>query len=330
MTITLSQRDYWDLVNASRCTHQSLAVQPFETIIPYPEQLGRGSHRFIQLREGVGLRISHFQLHTEDVEMVSPERSHPFEYYFCLSGRVYGQEVVAAGQYYLNGSGMAPAEVTGDSADEPILSVNVHIEPFALKTFLGETFDFTSGGLSHLIRPNDRLYYQRLGVSTMAMQAALHQILNCPFDGITKKAYLESKVWELMALLIDQELQQPAVKQRPKPLKADDIERIHYAREVLTVRLSDPPSLMELARLAGINDCKLKAGFRQVFGTTVFGYLHNCRMERSRQLLDTGEMTVAEASQAVGYANRSHFAIAFRKKFGLNPGIYRRQQQPFG
>lgn len=330
MTITLSQRDYWDLVNASRCTHQSLAVQPFETIIPFPEQLGQGYYRFIQLREGVGLRISHFQLHTEDVEMVSPERSHPLEYYFCLSGKVYEQEVVAAGQYYFNGSGMAPAEVAGDSADEPILSVNVHITPSALKTFLGETFDFTSGGLSHLIRPNDRLYYQRLGVSTMAMQVALHQILNCPFDGITKKAYLESKVWELMALLIDQELQQPAVKQRPKPLKADDIERIHYAREVLTVRLSDPPSLMELARLAGINDCKLKAGFRQVFGTTVFGYLHNCRMERSRQLLDTGEMSVAEAAQAVGYVNRSHFAIAFRKKFGMNPGIYRRQQQPFG
>ncbi|MEM1369543.1 MAG: AraC family transcriptional regulator, partial [Cyanobacteria bacterium P01_H01_bin.15] len=89
-------------------------------------------------------------------------------------------------------------------------------------------------------------------------------------------------------------------------------------------------SLIELARLAGINDCKLKLGFRQVFGTTVFGYLHDCRMERSRQLLDAGEMTVAEAAQSVGYVNRSHFAIAFRKKFGLNPSIYRRQQQPFG
>jgi len=94
--------------------------------------------------------------------------------------------------------------------------------------------------------------------------------------------------------------------------------------EVLVARLSDPPSLMELARLVGINDCKLKAGFRQVFGTTVFGYLHNCRMERSRQLLEAGEMSVAQAAQTVGFVNRSHFAIAFRKKFGVNPSTYRR------
>jgi AraC-like DNA-binding protein len=92
-------------------------------------------------------------------------------------------------------------------------------------------------------------------------------------------------------------------------------------------RLNDPPTLIELARLARINDCKLKLGFRQVFGTTVFGYLHDCRMEQSRQLLEAGEMSVAEVTCALGYANRSHFAIAFRKKFGMNPSTYRRSRQ---
>ena len=115
------------------------------------------------------------------------------EYDFYLSGKVYEREVVTAGQYFLYGSGMAPAEIAGDSADEPILGVNVHIEPFALKTFLGETFDFTSGGLSHLIRPDERLYYQRYGTTTVAMQTALHQLLNCPFDDVTKKVYFREQ-----------------------------------------------------------------------------------------------------------------------------------------
>jgi AraC-like DNA-binding protein len=53
-------------------------------------------------------------------------------------------------------------------------------------------------------------------------------------------------------------------------------------------------------------------------------------MEKSRQLLAAGELSVADAAQAVGYANRSHFAIAFRKKFGMNPSTYRRSSQsPF-
>ena len=333
MAITFSQRDYWDLVRASQALENTNNPQDaFERVLPFPTQLGQGFCRFIRLSKRVSLRIEHYQLHMEDVEIVLPDRSHPLEYGFFLSGKVYEREGITAeregitaGQYFLNGSGMAPAEVTGDSADKPILSVNVHIESSALNAFLGETFDVTRSGLAHLIRPSDQLYYQRFGVTTVTMQTALHQILNCPFQGITKKAYLESKVWELMALLIDQELQQPAVSRRPKPLKPDDIERIHYAKEVLKDRFSDPPSLIELARLVGINDCKLKAGFRQVFGTTVFGYLHNCRMERSRQLLEAGDLTVAEAAQTVGYANRSHFAIAFRKKFGINPGLYRKR-----
>ena len=323
MTITLSQRDYWDLFRASQTPENTGPQNAFETVIPYPTQLGQGFYRFIQLRQGVTLQIDRYQPH-DDVELVSPERSHSLEYGFYLSGKVFQPDVVTAGQYALCGSGTAPVEVCRKSADERLLSVNVHISPSALKAFLGETFDFTRGGLAHLIRPNSRTYYQRCGVTTVAMQTALHQILNCPFDGITKKAYLESKVWELMSLLIDQEQQRQNNKQGPKLLKSDDIEPIHYAKEILMARLNNPPSLIELARLVGINDCKLKAGFRQVFGTTVFGYVQDCRMEQSRQLLEAGEMSVAEAAQAVGYANRSHFAIAFRKKFGVNPSTYRR------
>ena len=327
MTITLSQRDHWDLTTATRLTDETSSQNSFETVFAYPAQLGEGSYRFVQLREGVMLRISHFQLDTDNVEIVSPERSHPLEYYFCLSGRLYGQEVVTAGQYYLNGSGMALAEVTGDLADEPILSVNVHISPSALKTFLGETFDLANGGLAHLIRPSDRLYYQRLGVTTVPMQTALHQILNCPFDGITRKTYLESKVWELMSLLIDQELRLQDAQSLPHQLRASDIERIHYARDILIQQFDNPPSLLGLARQVGINDYALKQGFRQVFGDTAFGYLHSYRMEKARQLLLEGEVSVLEAARQVGLANRSYFAASFRKKYGVSPREYRLQRK---
>lgn len=52
------------------------------------------------------------------------------------------------------------------------------------------------------------------------------------------------------------------ISDRAKQLKAEDVERIYYAKEVLLTRLDNPPSLIELARLTGINDCKLKAGVR--------------------------------------------------------------------
>ncbi|MBE7385474.1 MAG: hypothetical protein F6J95_029255 [Leptolyngbya sp. SIO1E4] len=92
MAITFSQRDYWDLVHASRCTHQSPAAQSFETIIPCPEQLGEGYYRFINLRDGVELLIGNYQLH-DDVVMMMPERSHSLEYGFHFSGKVLEQAV---------------------------------------------------------------------------------------------------------------------------------------------------------------------------------------------------------------------------------------------
>lgn len=156
---------------------------------------------------------------------------------------------------------------------------------------------------------------------------AVQQILQCPFQGLTQQMYLESKVWELMALQLAQTLEFNQSGKIVKPLKPDAIERIHYAKDVLVSRLRHPPSLMELARIVGINDCKLKAGFRQVFGTTVFGYLHSFRMERSRQLLEAGEMTVTEAARAVGFVNRGHFAASFKHRFGVNPSVYVAQKQ---
>ena len=174
-----------------------------------------------------------------------------------------------------------------------------------------------------LLRPSDQPYLERAGTPTVAMQMAVQQLLHCPFQGITQRLYLESKVWELMALLIKVLKNCPTQPQTPG-LKADDIERPHYASKLLRRQLTHPPSLMELARAVGINDHKLKVGFRQVFGTTVVGYLHEHRMERSRQLLESGDLSVTAAAEAVGFASRGHFAAAFRRKYGVNPGVFAR------
>ncbi len=77
---------------------------------------------------------------------------------------------------------------------------------------------------------------------------------------------------------------------------------------------------MELSRRVNLNDFKLKKGFRQVFGTSVFGYLRQVRMEQARMLLEQARMNVTQVALNVGYANPSHFAAAFKGQFGINPG----------
>jgi AraC-like DNA-binding protein len=168
------------------------------------------------------------------------------------------------------------------------------------------------------------IIYQPAGPLTADMRMAIHQILLCPFQGKTKCLFLESKVLELISHMRFQQTLRSECQSRSAHIKllVDDREKIWQAKGILDENLEDPPSIPELARRSGINEFKLKAGFRQVFGTTPYRYLADQRLEAARQLLRECRMNVTEAAFAVGYSNLSHFAKIFYAKFGINPSEY--------
>lgn len=132
---------------------------------------------------------------------------------------------------------------------------------------------------------------------------------------------------ELMALILEDEIEAQEGKQTDFQLKPDDIERVHYAKEILHANFDNPPSTAQLARQVGLNECTLKRGFRACFNTSIFGYLRQYRMEQAKILLMEGRMNVHQAAQAVGYASQSSFASVFRKTFGVNPKVFSTQHQ---
>nr|WP_235927106.1 AraC family transcriptional regulator [Gloeocapsopsis dulcis] len=109
--------------------------------------------------------------------------------------------------------------------------------------------------------------------------------------------------------------------------RGHDLECIHHAKEILIRNLDNPPSILDLARQVGLNDRKLKQGFHQVFNTTPFAYLRHYRLEQARQLLMDSEASIEQVAKTVGYGDRSRFAAAFRKQFGINPKTYQLQQR---
>jgi AraC-like DNA-binding protein len=321
MAIALSQADYWSLFDET----ENIIPQPdaFDFLCPYPALLGQGFVREIYLRDGLTLAIADYQDH-HDIVMESCDREHPLEYTFDLSCRT--QNPSQAISYGFWGSGMAPEKRGHRSAHQPTQWVSVHIEPDVFELFAGTPKDPIPSPLRHLVRQPNQEYYERPGQATPAMQVILQQILQCPYQGFTKRLFLESKVWELMALILEQELEIQQGQPLVAKLKPDDVDRLHQAKTILQQNLEHPPSLMQLAHQVGVNECTLKQGFRQLFNTTVFGYLRQCRMERAQLLLMQGELSVHEAAQAVGYASQSRFANAFRKTFGVNPKTFSTQQ----
>ena len=320
MTITLSQADYQELIEPSETAAKT--ADNSDLIYSFPSQLGEGYCRWVPLSDGLDLLIEDYRL-KDDLVVEQSDRTHPVEYVF--------EQIGCAGmqteRYYLYGHGLAPAEQWHTAGGERIFQVNVHIKPEIFQQWIGNP-DSLPVHLRALMRSPEQKYHEHIGTPVVAMQIALQQILNCPYQGFTRRLYLESKLWELMTLILADYSSDPS-KSKAQSLKSEDVERIHYAGEILRSHLANPPSLMGLARQVQINDHKLKIGFKEIFGTTVFGYLHDCRMEQARQLLETGELSVGRAAQAVGFANRSHFAVGFRKKFGINPGLYRKHKQTY-
>lgn len=153
------------------------------------------------------------------------------------------------------------------------------------------------------------------------MQQVLQYILNCPFAEATRHLFLEEKSAELVALRLEPMTSGERELERSRQIKPADVERIYHARSILRQQFTNPPSLLELAQQVGLNDYKLKLGFKQILGTTVFGYVWERRMQQARWLLYTGE-SVQMAAMLVGYACPSRFTVAFKRRFGVTPMQY--------
>jgi AraC-like DNA-binding protein len=155
---------------------------------------------------------------------------------------------------------------------------------------------------------------------SLAMHSCINDIMNCHFTGGLKLLFLQSKCLELLALQA-QAFEEAAKKtERPALKSAYDKERIYYAREYLLANACKPPSLTELAKVAGINEFKLKHGFKETFGNSVFAYLSDYRLMKAKELLADKQVDIKNISDDLGYSSVQHFNKAFTRKFGLSPG----------
>jgi AraC-like DNA-binding protein len=295
-----------------------------DVIIPFPTELGQGLTRLIDLREGLGLAIDYTEPF-QDLKLSSEEFHDPdcVRVGFHLSGVHHSSSVtVCPGEYSLTGSG-AIAKGMFESYAEPLREVAFWIALEEVQSFFGEV----PIALQPLIRAPEQLSFMQAYRTTPAMQTVLLNILQCPYRGVMKQRYLETKTWELFLLSVQPLLEEASQRSPdivPKKLKSDQVDRIHAARTILLQRLEHPPSLAELARLVGLNDRALKEGFRACFGTTTFNYLHHYRLEQAQHLLLRDDLKIEVVMQRVGFTSRSYFAKAFRKKFGVNPSEYTR------
>lgn len=151
-------------------------------------------------------------------------------------------------------------------------------------------------------------------------RTVLDSFLNHSYSGSLENIFVNAKIHELLLYslecLVDEKEEGFSCKFLANEL---DREKILNAREVLLQHIGDPITIKELSRKVAINECYLKKGFKEIFGTTIFDFYQQQRMEHAKYLLYEKGLSVTDVSALLGYSSISHFSTAFKKHTGLKP-----------
>lgn len=166
----------------------------------------------------------------------------------------------------------------------------------------------------------DKKYYNEGNISP-SMAIVLSQLFHYNLHPSIKNLYYKGKGYELLSLYFNR-TEDPNAEQCPFLIDEDNVLKIRKAKEIIIANMAEPPGLQELSDQVGLNLKKLKMGFKQIYGDTVYGFLFDYKMDFARKLLDSGSYNVNEVGLKIGYSTGSHFIAAFKKKFATTPKKY--------
>ncbi|MCA0131373.1 AraC family transcriptional regulator [Winogradskyella alexanderae] len=258
------------------------------------------------------------------VEVLEREINNSYiQFHFCTKGLAVF--VFNQGNYKLNINEETSLLLYNPQLDLPIhvelqphswiVSVVISIEKFH------NLFSKDANYVSFLTDDNKDKKYYNDGKINPSMTVVLNQMISYNLNSSVKSLYFKGKAYELMSLYFNRS-EDADVEQCPFLVDEVNVAKLKKAKDIVVSRMAEPPSLKELASEVDLSLKKLKEGFKQIYGDTVYGFLFDYKMEVARKLLESGEHNVNEVGLKVGYSTASHFIAAFKKKFGTTPKRY--------
>lgn len=161
-------------------------------------------------------------------------------------------------------------------------------------------------------------------VTSASVKVVLNQIIDKKLHGALQNIYMKGKIYELLSLYfnISEETESDHC---PFMANEETVLQIKKAKDIIIDNMANPPSLEELSKLVGLNIKKLKMGFKEFYGTPVFTFLLNYKLDFSKKLLEENKLNVSEVATQIGYSNSSHFIAAFKKRFDITPKQFTKQ-----
>lgn len=189
--------------------------------------------------------------------------------------------------------------------------------------YLHELFVSEAPEMAFLQSATQKRYFEERPLPA-SMFAPLQQLFAARLSAQAQRLFLRGKIFEILALYFHHEENVDA-EACPFLQDEDSVKRVKRAKDILLENFTNPPSLAELSRAVGINELKLKNGFKDLYNSTVYGFVLDYKLETARGMLESRQHKINEIAFAMGYSNPSHFISAFKKKYGITPKQYTKE-----
>lgn len=310
--------------SANDCMEQTLLI---------PEKYGEGQISGFHFGNSLGIMIFNLKL-KEELELTFYGSVPPLQFHFLMEGEVhhcFNNNMIRYQLAPLQGSITANPEGTTEKfylpANTALLFTKLSIDRAeymekidclieGMPTQLNEVFSDVKAGTPFIYQTN----------YSISIAETIKKIASDNNEGLIRSTLIEGKALELLSRQIKQFNDDLLAPEKQVVLREHDINKIEAARDIMLKNIKNPPTIEELAKLAGINRQKLKYGFKRLFGKTINNYLREERLEMASLLLLSGK-TIVECVNAVGYSNQSHFARRFKEKYGVLPKDYKKNIQ---
>jgi len=249
----------------------------------------------------------------------------PVEFLFCLKGESRAIIKHKSGDKPLNiseGEYLVThiPNVSGNSLKKPdheLFIMNIFIDPEILRNLLENS---SPSDLAIDLSDKKRELFLRIRKISKTVMVSINEVISLIKAESANKLLLSAKICELITYVCTDMASDS--ENRKSVLQPEDVNKILNAANILTGDIAKPPSVKQLSHRVALNEFKLKSGFKEVFSTTIYGYIRQERMEKAKKMLCEGSFSVSEVAWDIGYTNVSHFISLFHKTYGVNPGKY--------
>ncbi len=301
-----------------------------EEFLILPEAFGKGRLSSFIFSDGIGMLVLDGILN-EDLHIhLNSDSAPPLQFNFAIQGGIFHDFNDGQMTYRLDDMQSSMTASTSHHPDIFRFPANtdlVFVIIFMLREKYLEKVDCYIEDMPERIqeivqdKEGKKIFFYKGNYSAQVMDD-IHMIRDDINSDIIRATFLEGKSLELISAAIKQFKDDARPSSEQRLLRRFDIEQIRDAKKILKENLQNPPTISDLAKTVGINQTKLKKGFKYLYDSTIKNYVINERLELAKLLILQDEMDLKEIAAKIGYSNHSHFSRVFKRKFGVLPRDY--------